>query len=500
VIDPGHPGQRRTKEFEKLIMNIGKTGTATWAERGVLSGSSEFRADITRTLDVVLLAIGLLMAHQYRFGDLVFTSVELVVSLVFVLFFNLSASAMGLYSSSQGRATHTTAALIGYAFVVSVSGLSVVMILVHTAENFSRLWFFLGSSIGVLLLVLSRVVVSQTIKRGWVRLPKKRVLIIGTGNLAQAVCDRLLQDPYRSNEIVGFISREKRDEPRVGKHPLLGSQHEVDSVLEEHRRSGKPIDRIFVALPASAIEAKLHLVNELVNTQYSVFVVPDYSLKMLTGSRSDNVAGLPVIDVSHTQLHGSHSSVKTIIDFVLAALAVIALSPVLLGVAAWIKSDSRGPVFFKQRRYGLGGKEFKVYKFRTMTVAEDGDKVVQATKDDARVTKVGKILRRTSIDELPQLFNVLNTTMSLVGPRPHAVAHNETYRKLIGGYMSRHAVKPGITGWAQVNGCRGETSTLEQMQRRVDYDREYLRKWSIGLDVYILFKTVVQVFSGEEAY
>ena len=174
--------------------------------------------------------------------------------------------------------------------------------------------------------------------------------------------------------------------------------------------------------------------------------------------------------------------------------------PVFLVVAACIKFDSKGPIFFKQRRYGLGGKEFKVFKFRTMTVTEDGDSVVQATKDDVRVTKVGKVLRKTSLDELPQLLNVLNTSMSLVGPRPHAVAHNETYKTLIGGYMRRHSVKPGITGWAQVNGCRGETATLEQMQRRVDFDRDYLRRWSIGLDVYILLKTVKQVLTGDEAY
>ena len=481
-------------------MNLTSLKSVHWADRGVLSGSSEFRADLARCMDVLLLGAGLLSAHQIRFDNLVFRPIESVVSLLFVALFYLSASSMGLYSRSQGRPIYKTAALIIYSLLVSVSVLSLMMLLVHDAESFSRIWFFVGSGIGAGLIISSRIAVLHSLQHGLVRLPAKRVLIIGTGGLASEVCERLLQDPYRSNEIIGFVSSEDRDEKHIGDFPLLGSQNEIEPILEGYRRSGQPIDRIFVALPASDIEKKLSLVHQLIDTQYHVFVVPDYSLKMLTGSRSDNVAGLPVIDVSHTQLQGARSSIKSIIDVILASVALMLFSPFLLAVALWIKSDSTGPVFFKQRRYGLGGREFKVYKFRTMSVTEDGDQVLQATKNDTRVTKVGRILRKTSIDELPQLLNVLNSSMSLVGPRPHAVAHNEAYKSQIGGYMRRHSVKPGITGWAQVNGCRGETSTLDQMQRRVDYDREYLQNWSIGLDAYIILLTVKQVLTGYEAY
>ena len=473
---------------------------AHWAERGVLSGSSEFRADLARCIDALLLGAGLLIAHQLRFENLTFRPIELVVSLLFVALFYLSASFMGLYSRSQGRQIYKTAALIIYSLLVSVSVLSLLMLLVHDAESFSRIWFFLGSGIGAGLIITSRVVVLHSLRHGLVRLPAKRVLIIGTGSLASEVCERLQQDPYRSNEIIGLVSNDENDAKYTGDLPLLGSDSEIETILENHRLTGKPIDRVFVALPASDMEKKLSIVNQLIGTQYHVFVVPDYSLQMLTGSRSDNVAGLPVIDVSHTQLQGARSSIKAIIDVILASIALVLLSPFLLAVAIWIRFDSKGPIFFKQRRYGLGGREFKVYKFRTMSVTEDGDQVLQATKDDVRVTKVGRILRKTSIDELPQLINVLNSSMSLVGPRPHAVAHNETYKSQIGGYMRRHSVKPGITGWAQVNGCRGETSTLDQMQRRVDYDREYLQKWSISLDIYIMVLTIKQVLTGSEAY
>jgi putative colanic acid biosynthesis UDP-glucose lipid carrier transferase len=176
------------------------------------------------------------------------------------------------------------------------------------------------------------------------------------------------------------------------------------------------------------------------------------------------------------------------------------LWPALLGVAAAIKASSPGPALFKQRRYGLNGEEILVYKFRSMTVCEDGPVVAQASRHDSRVTRVGSFLRRSSMDELPQILNVLEGKMSFVGPRPHAVAHNEEYRKLINGYMIRHKVKPGITGWAQVNGLRGETSTVEKMQRRVQYDIDYLKNWSLGLDLKIIVRTALVVLFHRNAY
>jgi len=185
---------------------------------------------------------------------------------------------------------------------------------------------------------------------------------------------------------------------------------------------------------------------------------------------------------------------------VLGTLILLLISPLLLALAIGVKLSSPGPVIFKQRRYGLDGQEIVVYKFRSMTVCEDGDRIVQASQGDRRITRLGAILRKTSLDELPQFINVLQGRMSIVGPRPHAVAHNEQYRKLIKGYMVRHKVKPGISGWAQINGLRGETETLDKMEARIDFDLDYLRNWSLGLDIYIILKTVAVVFRDRHAY
>jgi putative colanic acid biosynthesis UDP-glucose lipid carrier transferase len=220
----------------------------------------------------------------------------------------------------------------------------------------------------------------------------------------------------------------------------------------------------------------------------------------LIQGRIDSVSGMPVVGVCDTPLGGVDGLVKRCSDVVLSLLIVALISPLLLLLAVLVKLNSPGPVIFKQRRYGLNGEEIIVYKFRTMTVIEDGDAIQQCTKDDKRVTRLGAFMRRTSLDELPQFINVLQGRMSIVGPRPHAVAHNEMYRKLIKGYMQRHKVSPGITGWAQVNGLRGETLTLDKMKARIDYDLEYLRNWSLRLDLFIIAKTVWVVLQRKNAY
>jgi putative colanic acid biosynthesis UDP-glucose lipid carrier transferase len=204
-----------------------------------------------------------------------------------------------------------------------------------------------------------------------------------------------------------------------------------------------------------------------------------------------------VVAVCESPFYGVSGLVKRLEDLVLGALVLVLVSPLLVITAIGVKLTSPGPVIFKQRRYGLDGKEILVYKFRTMRVMEDGATVAQATRRDPRVTPFGAFLRRTSLDELPQFVNVLQGRMSVVGPRPHAVAHNETYRKVIKGYMVRHKVKPGITGLAQVNGYRGEIDNLEMMEKRVEYDIEYLRHWTLRLDLAIIVRTVLIVVKGD---
>jgi putative colanic acid biosynthesis UDP-glucose lipid carrier transferase len=220
----------------------------------------------------------------------------------------------------------------------------------------------------------------------------------------------------------------------------------------------------------------------------------------LIQGRTDSVCGLPVISVCETPFRGPAGLLKRASDLVLASVILVLLSPFMVAIALAVKLTSPGPVIFRQRRYGLDGEEILVYKFRSMRVTEDGGQIEQARRNDTRVTPIGALLRRTSLDELPQFINVLQGRMSIVGPRPHAVAHNEMYRPLIKSYMVRHKVRPGITGWAQVNGLRGETDSLEKMEARIRCDLDYLRNWSLRLDLYIIFKTVRLVFKDAAAY
>jgi putative colanic acid biosynthesis UDP-glucose lipid carrier transferase len=242
----------------------------------------------------------------------------------------------------------------------------------------------------------------------------------------------------------------------------------------------------------------MNLLDDLRDTTASIYYVPDIFVFDLVQARSGEIQGIPVVAMCETPFYGYRGVTKRLTDIVLSVAILLLLLPLLALVALLVKWSSPGPVIFKQRRYGLDGREIAVYKFRTMSVTEDGDTIRQASRLDERITPVGALLRRSSLDELPQLINVLQGRMSLVGPRPHAVAHNEEYRKLIKGYMIRHKVLPGITGLAQVNGCRGETAKLEEMEARVNYDLDYLRHWSPMLDIKIILLTVVKLFRDDD--
>jgi putative colanic acid biosynthesis UDP-glucose lipid carrier transferase len=257
---------------------------------------------------------------------------------------------------------------------------------------------------------------------------------------------------------------------------------------------------IFISQPISAQPRIRKLLDEVQDTTASVYFLPDIYIFDLMQARFDNVGGMPVIAICETPFMGLNSMIKRTSDIVLGLAIQVLLLPVMLVIALAVKFTSPGPIIFRQRRYGLYGEEIIVYKFRSMTVTDDGARIVQAQKNDQRVTRIGAFLRRSSLDELPQFFNVLQGRMSIVGPRPHAVAHNEQYRKLIKGYMLRHKVKPGITGWAQVNGMRGETETLDKMESRIQYDLDYLRSWSLWLDLWIIVKTVKVVLTRENAH
>jgi putative colanic acid biosynthesis UDP-glucose lipid carrier transferase len=311
-----------------------------------------------------------------------------------------------------------------------------------------------------------------------------------------ALAKRVVHNPYTSMKFVGFFDDrlEKRAVDTAG-HPILGRFDQLaDFVQRQH------VHVIYLSLPMATQERTLRLLNSLSNTTASIYFVPDQFVTELIQSRTSSVVDIPVIAVCETPFVGINGLLKRASDLVLATGALVVLSPVFLLITLLVLRSSPGPAIFRQRRYGLDGQEIIVYKFRSMRVGEDGPSIKQAQRNDSRTTRIGAFLRKTSLDELPQLVNVLQGRMSVVGPRPHAVAHNELYRKVITGYMVRHKVRPGITGWAQVNGLRGETETVDKMEARIRHDIEYLRNWSLRLDLHILAKTVALVFHDRHAY
>ncbi|MCB1887681.1 MAG: undecaprenyl-phosphate glucose phosphotransferase [Rhodocyclaceae bacterium] len=325
---------------------------------------------------------------------------------------------------------------------------------------------------------------------------ERRAVVAGVNDIGLRVATEFEGNPFLGTKFVGFFDDRSRDRlPDITRNPLLGSLSQLGDYVKHNG-----IDAIYLALPMATQPRILKVLDDLRDTTASIYFVPDIFVTDLIQGRLDYVGGMPTVAVCDTPFTGFNGLVKRGADILLATIILILIAPVLLVTALGVKLTSPGPVIFRQRRYGLDGKEIVVYKFRSMTVTEDGDKsYTQVTRNDARVTPFGAFIRRTSLDELPQFFNVLQGRMSIVGPRPHAVAVNESYRKLIPGYMVRHKVKPGITGWAQVNGFRGGDD-LDHMTKRIAFDLEYLRNWSLTLDLWIVFKTVWVVFRDRHAY
>jgi putative colanic acid biosynthesis UDP-glucose lipid carrier transferase len=341
----------------------------------------------------------------------------------------------------------------------------------------------------------------------------RSAVVIAANEVGQRLARNLVENPALGFRFLGFFddrgvealaahrAADAQGAPQPGpdeaaaRPAVLGP---VDSAPEFIRSNH--VEAVFIALPMAAQPRLLRLLDEIKDSTASVYFVPDIFITDLINARVDDVNGMPVMAVCESPIVGLNAMFKRLFDLAAASAALLALLPFMAIIALGIKLGSPGPVLFRQRRYGLDGRQIVVWKFRTMTVAEDGPTVRQAVKDDDRVTPLGAFLRRTSLDELPQLWNVITGAMSLVGPRPHAIAHNEQYRGLIKGYMVRHKVKPGITGWAQVNGLRGETDSVEKMRRRIEYDIEYLRRWSLGFDLLILVKTAAVVLRRTNAY
>ncbi|MBS0419383.1 MAG: undecaprenyl-phosphate glucose phosphotransferase [Proteobacteria bacterium] len=327
-------------------------------------------------------------------------------------------------------------------------------------------------------------------------IPRRRAVIIGLTDLGASLAAQLRGDPLLRTDVLGFF--EDRHPSRVAAHEsawILGRSADAAQFISQEE-----VSVVYITLPMSRDSRIVRLLDTLRDCTASVYFVPDLFFCNLIHARFDQIHGIPLVAVTESPFYGMRGAAKRLFDIGIAGGLIALLSPLLAFVAISVKLTSAGPVIFRQKRYGLDGKEIIVYKFRSMSVTEDGqESYTQVSRGDSRVTPIGAFLRRMSLDELPQLFNVLEGSMSIVGPRPHAIAVNEQYRRLIPSYMIRHKVKPGITGWAQVHGYRGGDD-LEHMKKRIEFDLDYLRNWSLALDFSILFRTVAIVWRDQKAY
>ncbi len=417
-----------------------------------------------------------------------------------VIIFGLFAESNEIYYLWRGHSMLNLASRIMVAWIVTELIISVPMFFIHPFKGVSLSAIFLWLVVTPIIMIglhWSRRVFLAKLRSN--PSEPRRVAIVGANDLGLRMINTVNDMPWLGYRIIGFYDDRIANDD-VGRR-LIGQNITVNGGLDqlyEDARDDK-IDIVFVTLPMRA-ELRMHaVIDRLADTTVTPYVIPDVFNFDLLHSRLTCFQGIPALSIYDSPLV-DNSWAKRLEDLVIGSGMLLLLTLPMLIIGLGVKLTSPGPIFFKQTRYGMGGERIKVWKFRSMTVCEDGDNVTQAKQGDMRVTAFGNFLRRTSLDELPQLFNVLSGSMSLVGPRPHAVAHNEFYRGQIKGYMLRHKVKPGITGLAQINGFRGETETLDKMSGRIAYDLEYIRNWSLLLDTKILWGTLFSGFVGQQAY
>ena len=465
---------------------------------GLVRPHSSKIAFLRRIFDGLTIFGSLSVALQVTHG-LALEDQYLQAGVLAVLVYLMVGGARQIYGSWRTLSLHEAVLTTVINWFWTAVALVFLAFLGKTSSDFSRAAMLIWFALTPVLLGLIRVSVRVFLNNARATGKNTRTLAIaGKTRLGQQVLEKVQGTAWMGLNFVGFF------DDRLAKRDCQHSASEVESVgrfeeLVALARAGK-VDYIYIALPMKAEGRIIELVNQLSDTTASVYLVPNFFVFDLLQGKLTSLDGIPVLSLHESPFYGVDGWVKRLEDIVIASLILMIIALPMLAIAAGVKLTSPGPVFFKQRRYGLNGALVEVWKFRSMTVMENGEAVVQATKGDARITPFGAFLRRTSLDELPQFINVLQGTMSVVGPRPHAVAHNEQYRKLIRGYMLRHKVKPGITGWAQINGWRGETETLDKMAMRVKYDLEYVQNWSLLKDLKIIFLTIFKGFINKNAY
>ncbi len=465
---------------------------------GIIKEHSFTLNAILRSLDLSTIVFSGICAYWLQFSHLnlpeqyiTAIGIAILISLIVFPHFNL-------YRPWRGTSMTKEIGVVTFAWISTLILLSVFGFITKQSSFFSRIWisswFVLGWWFFVTERITLRALLSWLRKKGF---NQRFVVIVGGMGVAEEVAARLIASPWLGFRVLGcFCDRRKAGDMIAGSVKVLGGINSLVAFAAATR-----IDQIWIALPLKEEERIKNLLYELRHSTADIRFIPDiFSFRLLNHSISE-VANIPVINLCSTPMDGISRWVKELEDRILAFLILLLINPLMLLITIAVRLSSPGPIFFKQKRHGWDGQPITVYKFRTMyTHKEANGTVSQAKKKDPRVTRVGAFLRRTSLDELPQFINVVQGRMSIVGPRPHAIEHNNHFKDKIDDYMLRHKVKPGITGWAQVHGWRGETDTLDKMQKRVEFDLYYIENWSVWLDLQIILRTLFSGFFHKNAY
>jgi putative colanic acid biosysnthesis UDP-glucose lipid carrier transferase len=472
---------------------------------------TEVFAITARCLDVVLIVAGGLIAHSMRFSSLDISDVERLLIAFNSVLALLLFPAFGVYETWRGKSLPAMLARVTIAWMTVAAAALLLAYTLHKMDSVSRLWFAYSTLITGTLIVAVKCAVYSSLRvmrsRG---LNQRTVAIVGAQGFARTLLAHLSSTPAQGFTPVCFLDTTGADELHASGAGTIATTagtggerlpvlNDFDAFIDKVRAEG--INEVWLALPLSQEHTIYRFVHALRHDFINLRLIPDTrSISLFNHSMTD-VAGLATINLTTSPVGTFQMWPKMLFDRCFAATALIALSPLLIAVAIAVKTTSRGPVLFTQNRKGADGRPFRIYKFRSMAVhTENKGHVTQATRNDPRVTKVGAFLRRTSLDELPQFLNVLLGQMSVVGPRPHALEHDDLYKDLVYGYMFRYRIKPGITGWAQVNGYRGATQKVEKMQNRVKFDLFYIHNWSFWFDIKIVAMTMFKGFIGRNAF
>ena len=442
-----------------------------------------------------LLLVVTFIASAYISSNVISVVYKLLLIVTILLTF-IIYPLVGVYKQSPNFITMIIRITI--AWIITITTLIVVGFLTKTSDIFSREmiieWFFLVLVLQVPMLKINYYAANLYRTKFTEPIPS---LIIGLGKTARYLTSKVNSNYWLPDKVIGMIDGfdecVSSDLESVLSVPLLGKLSDIKTIISRNK-----IKRVYVSLPLRLADKVEELNDYLIDSHVDVIWVLDVSDWKLVNHSVREIAGIPLLCLNESPVTVSRVmiSVKHTFDKIFSLIIILLLSPLLIATAVAVKITSQGPVIFKQQRHGYDGSIFHIWKFRSMYVHK-ANQVEQAIKGDSRITNLGAFLRRTSIDELPQLFNVLQGTMSLVGPRPHAIAHNDFYSDKIYAYLVRHRIKPGITGLAQIHGCRGETQTLLKMQQRIDYDLEYIHNWSLWSDFKIMLKTPLSLISKD---